>query len=170
MAIECTVPELGENIETATVVEVFVAVGDEVAIEQSVLSLETDKAEFEMPSNAAGKVSEIMVKPGQDVKVGQAVLRLEGAAQVPENVDTIAKESTPGKPEPRRLCPRPASGMHPRRRRRIRGATKPSPRANRRQHRRPRQRKQRSRADRWPCPPRRQCDGSLGNWVSSFRG
>ena len=100
MAIECTVPELGENIETATVVEVFVAVGDEVAIEQSVLSLETDKAEFEMPSNAAGKVSEILVEPGQDVKVGQTVLRLEGAAEAPGNTDKVVPQSTPGTPEP----------------------------------------------------------------------
>ena len=45
MATECTVPELGEDIETATVVEVLVKVGDDVALGQSVLSLETDKAD-----------------------------------------------------------------------------------------------------------------------------
>jgi pyruvate dehydrogenase E2 component (dihydrolipoamide acetyltransferase) len=79
MAVECTVPELGEDIDVATVVEVLVGVGDDVALDQSVLSLETDKAEFEMPSNAAGKVSEVLVAAGDDVRVGQAVLRLDGA-------------------------------------------------------------------------------------------
>lgn len=86
MAVECTVPELGEDIDVATVVEVLVAVGDDIAVDQSVLSLETDKAEFEMPSNVAGKVSELLVAAGDDVKVGQAVLRVDGAERsVPES-------------------------------------------------------------------------------------
>lgn len=85
MAAECTVPELGENVESATVVEVFVKAGDVIRVEQAVLSLETDKAEFEMPSNVAGTVSEVLVKPGDEVHVGQVVLRVgaETAAAPP---------------------------------------------------------------------------------------
>jgi pyruvate dehydrogenase E2 component (dihydrolipoamide acetyltransferase) len=85
MAAECTVPELGENVESATVVEVFVKPGDVIRVEQAVLSLETDKAEFEMPSNVAGTVSEVLVKPGDEIRVGQAVLRVgaEASAAAP---------------------------------------------------------------------------------------
>jgi pyruvate dehydrogenase E2 component (dihydrolipoamide acetyltransferase) len=79
MATDCVVPELGENIDAATVVEVFVGVGDRIESGQSVLSLETDKAEFEMPSEVAGVVSEVLVSAGDEVTVGQAVLRLDAA-------------------------------------------------------------------------------------------
>jgi len=78
MAIDCTLPELGENIDSATVVELFVKVGETIEREQPVLSLETDKAEFELPSPAAGKVSEILVAAGDEVRVGQLLLRLDG--------------------------------------------------------------------------------------------
>ena len=88
MSAECVVPELGENIETATVVEILVSVGDEISAGQSVLSLETDKAEFEMPSNVAGRVAQLLVGAGDEVRVGQAVLRVEGAAE-----DDAASES-----------------------------------------------------------------------------
>jgi pyruvate dehydrogenase E2 component (dihydrolipoamide acetyltransferase) len=98
MGAECTVPELGENVESATVVEVFVAVGDVIRIEQPILSLETDKAEFEMPANAEGRVTELLVKPGDEVTVGQAVLRVETAPQGAsrEKPASTAKEPVPG--------------------------------------------------------------------------
>jgi pyruvate dehydrogenase E2 component (dihydrolipoamide acetyltransferase) len=76
VAAECVVPELGENISTATVVAVFIAVGQVVALDQPVLSLETDKAEFELPSTVAGKVEELLVKPGDEVSVGQVLFRV----------------------------------------------------------------------------------------------
>lgn len=76
MTYDFVLPELGENISTATVVELFVKVGDSVAVEQPILSLETDKAEFELPSPSAGMVTEILVGVGDDVSVGQLLLRL----------------------------------------------------------------------------------------------
>jgi len=79
MATDCLLPDLGENIDTATVVEVFVAVGDTVALEQPLLSLETDKAEFELPSPVAGRVTELLVSVGDDVSVGHVILRVDGA-------------------------------------------------------------------------------------------
>ena len=78
MAKDCKLPELGENITSATVLEVLVAVGDTIEADQSILSLESDKAEFELPSPCAGKVSEILVSAGDDVEVGQVVLRVDG--------------------------------------------------------------------------------------------
>ncbi len=76
MSKELNVPELGENIDTATVVEVFVKPGDRVRPDQAVLSLETDKAQFELPATDAGTVDQVLVAVGDDVRVGQAVLRL----------------------------------------------------------------------------------------------
>jgi len=78
MSTKLTVPELGENIDTATVVEVFVKSGDHVDENQAVLSLETDKAQFELPATAAGTVDQVLVSVGDDVRVGQAVLSLTG--------------------------------------------------------------------------------------------
>jgi pyruvate dehydrogenase E2 component (dihydrolipoamide acetyltransferase) len=83
MARDCVLPELGENITTATVVDVFIKVGDVVKADQAVLSLETDKAEFELPAPAAGKVTEVLVGAGDDVTVGQLLFRLAGAGDQP---------------------------------------------------------------------------------------
>lgn len=90
MSAECTVPELGENVDAATVVEVFVKPGDVIRREQSVLSLETDKAEFEMPSNVEGTVTDILVKPGDEVRVGQAVLRVAAEKSAPAEAKPAA--------------------------------------------------------------------------------
>ena len=84
MARDCVLPELGENIATATVVELFIKVGDVVEADQGVLSLETDKAEFELPSPAGGKVTEILVGAGDDVAVGQLLFRLEDTQEQPD--------------------------------------------------------------------------------------
>ena len=86
MATEVKLPELGENITSATVLDVLVAAGDTVEKDQAVLSLESEKAEFDLPSPAAGKIAEILVKKGDEVEVGQVILRLEesGAARASE--------------------------------------------------------------------------------------
>jgi pyruvate dehydrogenase E2 component (dihydrolipoamide acetyltransferase) len=82
MPVEFKLPELGENVEKGDVVRVLVAVGDDVARDQPVVELETDKATIEVPSSIAGRVTEVKVKPGDKVKVGQAVIVLDenGAA------------------------------------------------------------------------------------------
>ena len=78
MATEFVVPELGENVEKADVGKVLVAVGDVIAKDQPVVELETDKATVEVPSSVAGKITEIRIKQGEKVKVGQVVLVVEG--------------------------------------------------------------------------------------------
>jgi pyruvate dehydrogenase E2 component (dihydrolipoamide acetyltransferase) len=80
MAVEFKLPELGENIEKGDVVRVLVAVGDSIAVDQSILELETDKATIDVPSSVAGVVKEIRVKAGDKVKVGQVVLVADEAA------------------------------------------------------------------------------------------
>ncbi len=107
MSTECTVPELGENVESATVVEVLVKAGDAIRREQSVLSLETDKAAFEMPANVEGTVDAILVKTGDEVKVGQVVLRVRDGSAKPAAPSETAKPSAQAKPNAQ-AKPKPA--------------------------------------------------------------
>ena len=59
MATEFKIPELGENITAGDVVRILVNPGDQLAKDQPVLELETDKATIEVPSDVAGTVKEI---------------------------------------------------------------------------------------------------------------
>jgi pyruvate dehydrogenase E2 component (dihydrolipoyllysine-residue acetyltransferase) len=77
---EFRIPELGENITAGDVLRVLVKVGDEVARDQPVVELETDKATIEVPSSVAGRVKELRVKAGDRVEVGQVVLTVEAGA------------------------------------------------------------------------------------------
>src|SRR5215471_15460375 len=79
-AVEFRLPELGENIEKGDLVKVLVSAGDVISKDQPVIELETDKATLEVPSSVGGKVTEIHVRAGEKVKVGQLILTLEGGA------------------------------------------------------------------------------------------
>jgi pyruvate dehydrogenase E2 component (dihydrolipoamide acetyltransferase) len=70
------VPDIGD-FEDVPVIEVLVSVGDEVAEEDPLVVLESDKATMEVPSPAAGKVASIDVSVGDKVKEGSAILTLE---------------------------------------------------------------------------------------------
>jgi pyruvate dehydrogenase E2 component (dihydrolipoamide acetyltransferase) len=74
MSTEFRLPELGENIAKGDLVKVLVSVGDLISKDQSVIELETEKATLEVPSSVGGKVESILVKPGEQVKVGQVIL------------------------------------------------------------------------------------------------
>ena len=69
MSIEVKLPELGDNIESGTVVSVFVSEGDNVDQDQALIELETDKAVVEVPSSSAGKIGKILVKKGDEIKI-----------------------------------------------------------------------------------------------------
>jgi len=82
MSVEFKLPNLGENIESGDVVAVLVEVGQEVAADQPLLELETDKATVEVPSEIGGTVEKIHVSAGDTVEVGQVVVTInpsEGA-------------------------------------------------------------------------------------------
>lgn len=87
MPIEFKLPELGENIDAADVVNVMVKPGDTIAKDQPVLELETEKAVLELPCPYAGRIEKINVKVGDHIPVGSAVLTIEpseeGAAATP---------------------------------------------------------------------------------------
>ena len=80
--IEVKVPDIGD-FKNVPVVEVMVKVGDMVKLEDPLLSLESDKATMEVPSSAAGKVASILVKPGDKVSQGTAIITLEAAGTAP---------------------------------------------------------------------------------------
>ena len=74
MATEFKLPEVGEGIESGTVVGVLVSVGDTIEEDQPVLELETDKAVVEVPSSVSGTVKEIKVSENDEVSIGEVVL------------------------------------------------------------------------------------------------
>src|SRR5262245_24318088 len=80
VAIDFTLPELGENVASGDVLRVLVKPGDVLAKDQPVVELETDKATIEVPSSVAGRVKDVKVKVGDKVKVGQAILSVDEAA------------------------------------------------------------------------------------------
>lgn len=80
--IQVNVPDIGDFDEVA-VIELLVAVGDTVTKDQSLITVESDKASMEIPSSHAGVVKAIHVKLGDKVKLGSLMLELEGAADAP---------------------------------------------------------------------------------------
>jgi pyruvate dehydrogenase E2 component (dihydrolipoamide acetyltransferase) len=80
--IEIHVPDIGD-FDEVTVIELMVKVGDTVRAEQSLITVESDKASMEIPSSSAGVVKEVKVALGDKVKQGSLVLMLEVAQAAP---------------------------------------------------------------------------------------
>ncbi|MCI0691863.1 2-oxo acid dehydrogenase subunit E2 [candidate division KSB1 bacterium] len=99
MAAEFKLPELGENVETGTVVKILVSKGDEIKKDQAIMELETEKALLEVPSNIGGVIKEILVKEGDEVKVGQTLLVLDGAVEEKKETKREPREEKEDKPE-----------------------------------------------------------------------
>jgi pyruvate dehydrogenase E2 component (dihydrolipoamide acetyltransferase) len=102
--VEVKVPDIGDFDEVA-VIELLVKVGDTVKAEQSLITVESDKASMEIPSSTAGVVKELRVKLGDKVKEGSVVLMVEasGEASVAPTAATAAVSApvaTPAAPVP----------------------------------------------------------------------
>ncbi|MDE0838305.1 MAG: 2-oxo acid dehydrogenase subunit E2 [Kiritimatiellae bacterium] len=108
MATEFKLPELGESIETIQVLKVLVSVGDTVAVDQSVLELETDKATIDLPSSVAGSVKQVHVAVGDELKIGDLIFSLEGATAEPDSTPTSAEPVAAPEPVAPVLAPEPA--------------------------------------------------------------
>lgn len=94
------VPDIGAD--EVEVIELCVAIGDEVEVEQSLIVLESDKASMEVPSPVAGKIIAITVKVGDNVSQGTAILELEVAG------DSAAEQASP---EPAAVVEAPAPAV-----------------------------------------------------------
>ena len=93
--IEIRVPDIGE-FDSVEVIEILVAPGDTVEVEQSLITLESDKATMEIPSTHAGTVQSIAVAIAGNVSEGDVILRLDvaGAAPEPSPADAAADSKT----------------------------------------------------------------------------
>ena len=95
--IEFRLPELGEGIESGQVIEVFVAPGDRVTLEQPLLEVETDKAAVEIPSPADGTIVDVCVSAGEAVEISQVLVKINGDAEgkeTPKDASPAAEEKT----------------------------------------------------------------------------
>ncbi len=96
MTTEIRVPTLGESVTEATIAQWFKKAGDEVAVDEPLVELETDKVTIEVPAPAAGVLSEILVKDGETVEVGALLGAIgEGLAVAPAPVAPAAPEPAP---------------------------------------------------------------------------
>ena len=98
MVTEFKLPELGENIKQADIINVLVEAGDAIEKEQSIIEIETDKATIEVPSNVSGKITEVLVKQGDSVKVEQTIIKVDegGKAEV-SKIETKAESRAEAK-------------------------------------------------------------------------
>ena len=107
-SVSVEVPDIGDN-SGVDVIDVAVKVGDTVAVDDTLITLETDKATMDVPSTAAGKVTAVNIKVGDKVSQGTVIITVEGGASAPvaapaqaaapapaaTPAPVVAKESTP---------------------------------------------------------------------------
>jgi pyruvate dehydrogenase E2 component (dihydrolipoamide acetyltransferase) len=91
-------PDLGEGIHEGEIIEVLVAVGDEIEEGDGILVVETDKAAVDIPSPYTGEVTGIEVDPGDMVHVGDVIMTFSGGEEEPEAEE--ADEPTREGPDP----------------------------------------------------------------------
>ena len=77
MSVELKMPQISEDAESGTIVEILVSEGDTIEAEQSIIAVESDKASVEVPAEAGGKVKEIKVEEGDEVEIGDVIMILE---------------------------------------------------------------------------------------------
>ncbi len=108
MTIEIKVPALGESVSEATIAKLHKKVGDAVKADEIIVELETDKVTLEVNAPSDGVISELKVKEGANVKVGDLIaLMQEGGAKisVTTNAASTSQESTKSSSHP--LSPAP---------------------------------------------------------------
>jgi pyruvate dehydrogenase E2 component (dihydrolipoamide acetyltransferase) len=100
--LEVRVPDIGD-FDAVEIVEVMVSAGDQVAAEDALITLETDKAAMDVPAPAAGVIQSMSVELGGKISEGDLILTLEvaeGAAQGDSQVEADKKSAAPAAKEP----------------------------------------------------------------------
>lgn len=92
--VDFRLPDLGENITSAEIVNVLIKVGDLVNLDQAILEIETDKATIEVPSTVAGKVVEVLVEAGSKATVGSVIFRAESVVDESGESETLEIKKT----------------------------------------------------------------------------
>ena len=129
MLHEFRMPDAGEGLTEAEVLNWRVAVGDAVVVNQILLEVETAKAAVELPSPYAGVVMEVLAAPGDVVPVGQPIIRIEDGVQA---APSPSAEGDGGAAAAARgsVGSRGAAGSRPNRRRRVVQPQRPPGRAS----------------------------------------
>ena len=108
--IDLVVPDLG-NFDEVSVVDVLIKAGDKVEIDTPLVTLETDKATMDVPSTAAGTVTEVLAKKGGMIGKGGVIARIEGVevqqSRQGDNAATPAPAAKPAAPAPTAKAPAP---------------------------------------------------------------
>jgi len=106
VATEVRLPEVGEGIESGTVVSVLVKPGDRIHKDQPLVELETDKAVVEVPSTTSGVVKQVNVKVGDEAPIGAVLVVVdEGGASEPAKAEAEPAEAQPAEVEPAQAEP-----------------------------------------------------------------
>lgn len=105
--LEVRVPDIGDFKDVA-VIEMLVKVGDTIKLEQSLFTVESDKASMEIPSPAAGVLKELKVKIGDTVNIGDLIAVLEGSAPVAAAATAPAAAPAAAAPAPAQAAAAPA--------------------------------------------------------------
>jgi pyruvate dehydrogenase E2 component (dihydrolipoamide acetyltransferase) len=92
--IEIKVPDVG-NVAEIDVVEVLIQPGDLVALEQTVATLETDKASMDLPSSAAGTVQQVYIKAGDKVSEGSLIATILASSEQASIEESVQQAVTP---------------------------------------------------------------------------
>ncbi|HQT39214.1 MAG TPA: 2-oxoglutarate dehydrogenase complex dihydrolipoyllysine-residue succinyltransferase [Acidocella sp.] len=98
MAADITVPTLGESVTTATIARWMKKVGDNVAADEPLVELETDKVTVEINAPEAGVISEIIMPEGSEVEIGAVLGRIGGARAATAAAPVAAKPATVASP------------------------------------------------------------------------
>ena len=93
-SIAVHVPDIGD-FKDVTVIEVLVKVGDSIKVEQSLITVESDKASMEIPSSSAGVLKELKVKLGDKINIGDLLAVVEGSAPATTSATASAPASQP---------------------------------------------------------------------------
>ncbi len=102
--VDVSVPDIGD-FKDVPVIEVLVKPGDEVKVEQSLVTLESDKATLDVPSPIAGKLAEVVAKVGDKVSMGTLIARIETGAEAAAPAPPAKAEAAAAKPAPAAKAP-----------------------------------------------------------------
>ena len=104
--MEVQLPNLGDGIDSASVLSIAVSIGDTIEEDQMILELETDKAVAPINTTDAGVVKEILISVGDTVRMGTPILRLEGSGS---SKSEAPQESAPAAPAAAPQAAQPAA-------------------------------------------------------------
>ncbi|WIM67008.1 2-oxoglutarate dehydrogenase, E2 component, dihydrolipoamide succinyltransferase [Corynebacterium breve] len=112
-ATDIEMPELGESVTEGTITTWLKEVGDEVAIDEPLLEVSTDKVDTEIPSPVAGTLVEILAEEDDTVEVGAVIARVGDANAAPAAKEEAPKEEAPKEEAPKEEAPKEEAPAEP---------------------------------------------------------